>query len=131
MIGFDTNILVRHLTGDHEDQSPRARRLLLDELTSAEPGYVNLVVLVELGWVLRTSYKHAPAQIAGAMEGLVRLRSLIVEEAVLVLRAAGLVRQRKVDFGEALIAVLNAARRCEKTLTFDRDALRLPEFAPL
>lgn len=63
--------------------------------------------------------------------GLVRLPSLIVEEALLVSRAAGLVRQRKVGFGDALIAVLNAARRCDRTLTFDRDVLRLPEFAPL
>jgi predicted nucleic-acid-binding protein len=92
---------------------------------------VNLVVLAEVGWGLRTSYKSAPAEIATAIEGLLRLRSLIVEQSSLVLRAAAAMRHRKVDFGDALIGVMNAARHCEKTLTFDEGALRLPWFERL
>ena len=51
MIGLDTNVIVRHLTGDDPVQSPEARRVFAS-LTEAEPGFVSLIALIEAYWVL-------------------------------------------------------------------------------
>ena len=51
MIGLDTNVIVRHLTGDAPVQSPEARRVFAS-LTEAEPGFVSLIALIEAYWVL-------------------------------------------------------------------------------
>ncbi len=51
--GIDTNILVRHYTQDDPVQSPVATRFL-DRCCSVEnPGWISLVVICELSWVLR------------------------------------------------------------------------------
>jgi len=53
MIGLDTNVLVRYLAQDEPNQAARATRLIEEELSVAEPGFISLVVLVELCWVLK------------------------------------------------------------------------------
>ena len=55
MIGLDTNVLVRYVMQDDPRQSPRATQLL-EALQPDEPGFVPLVALVELVWVLSGSY---------------------------------------------------------------------------
>ena len=58
MIGLDTNVLVRYVTQDDPVQSPKASRLI-ESLTTASPGFVSLVSVVELVWVLQSSYQSA------------------------------------------------------------------------
>ncbi len=48
MIGIDTNVLVRYIAQDHATQSARATRLLEQECSPATPGFIGLVVLLEL-----------------------------------------------------------------------------------
>ena len=48
MIGLDTNVLVRYMAQDDPKQSAVATRLIEKELSSAEPGFISLVVLAEL-----------------------------------------------------------------------------------
>ncbi len=43
MIAIDTNIIVRYLTGDHPDQSPRARALV-----DGQPVFVPVTVALEV-----------------------------------------------------------------------------------
>ncbi len=58
MIGLDTNILVRHIVRDDPIQTDVATQLIDTSCTVEEPGFVSLVVLVELVWVLGNGYKH-------------------------------------------------------------------------
>ena len=55
MIGLDTNVLVRYIMQDDAKQSLKATKLM-ESLTVDEPGFVSLVSMVELGWVLSSSY---------------------------------------------------------------------------
>ena len=56
MIGLDTNVLARYVMQDDPRQS-RLRATRLIELLSAEsPGFVPVVTLVELVWVLSGSH---------------------------------------------------------------------------
>ena len=54
MIGLDTNVVVRYLVQDDLEQSAQASELI-DALTESDPGYLSLVTVVELYWVLRTA----------------------------------------------------------------------------
>lgn len=54
MIGLDTNVLVRLFAHDGDAQSELARDVL-DTLSPAFPGFVSVVVVAELVWVLARS----------------------------------------------------------------------------
>ena len=71
MIALDTNVLVRYMMQDDPKQSPRATRLI-EALSGEEPGFVPLVALVELVWVLSGSYGLDRAQVSDALDGLLR-----------------------------------------------------------
>ena len=58
MIGLDTNVLVRYLTQDDPQQSARANNLIETQCTKNEPGWIALIVLCELVWVLRGAYNY-------------------------------------------------------------------------
>jgi len=56
MTGLDTNVLVRYLAQDDARQSAIATRWIEEELSPSQPGFVSLVVLVEVCWVLQRLY---------------------------------------------------------------------------
>ena len=58
MIGLDSNVIVRYIAQDDPVQSRKATRLI-ESLTADEPGYVSLVSVVELAWVLTGCYASA------------------------------------------------------------------------
>ena len=51
MIGLDTKVLVRYIMQDDARQSAQATTLI-EALTVDEPGFVSIISVVELGWVL-------------------------------------------------------------------------------
>ncbi|TMH06351.1 MAG: type II toxin-antitoxin system VapC family toxin, partial [Betaproteobacteria bacterium] len=55
MIGLETNVLLRYIMQDDARQSLKATKLL-ESLMVDEPGFVPLVSVVELGWVLSSCY---------------------------------------------------------------------------
>ena len=52
MIGLDTNVLVRYIMQDDSKQSAKATKLI-ESLDADRPGYITMVSVVELYWVLR------------------------------------------------------------------------------
>ena len=86
MIGLDTNVLVRYLMQDDPRQSLRATRLI-ESLSAEDPGFVPVVALMELVWVLSGSYGLHRAQVATVLDGLLRSKELVVDRADLVTQA--------------------------------------------
>jgi predicted nucleic-acid-binding protein len=123
MIGLDTNILVRHIMQDDPVQSPAASRLL-GSLTAADAGFVSLVAVIELNWVLSSGYNLDRSQIVQALETLLRSRELVVEGAETVWKALRLFARSQADFADCLIARAAAAGGCVRTMTFDRGAAK-------
>jgi predicted nucleic-acid-binding protein len=128
MIGLDTNVLVRYFVGDDAVQAAKARTIIEDELTAADPGWINRVVIAELGWVLSRSYKRSHEEIADAVEWLLSAEQLCVEGPDIVSVAVDRCRRRIGDFADALIGATDREAGCRHTATFDRKAARLPEF---
>ncbi len=123
MIGLDTNVLVRYIMQDDAKQAALATKLI-DALTPQAPGFVPMVALVELVWVLSGSFDLQRAQIADAIEALLRSKEMIVERAETVWQALRLFRSGSADFADGLIERSAAAAGCERTLTFDRAAAK-------
>ena len=87
MIGLDANVLVRYLTQDHPDQAARATRVVEQELAEDAPGFIGLVVLVELAWVLQRLYRASPEEIRETATDLLGSRAIVVENRDVVARA--------------------------------------------
>jgi predicted nucleic-acid-binding protein len=129
MIGLDTNVLVRYLAQDDPAQSRIATELFERRLTEANPGFVSVVAMVETVWVLDRAYGLAPGEIAAAVELMLQADTLVVEHEQEVFTALVALRDGHGEFADAIIAGLGAKAGCERTLTFDGKALRLPGFA--
>lgn len=128
MIGLDTNILVRYLTQDEPVQSAKATEILERRLTEKNPGFVSVIAMVETVWVLDRAYFLTAQEIATAIEKLLQVDVLAIENEQEVFTAMVVLKQGRGSFADALIAELGARVGCTRTLTFDRKATRLPGF---
>jgi predicted nucleic-acid-binding protein len=120
MIGADTKILVRYLVEDDKAQTEEVHRLLAAASSSGETVYVSLIVLCEAYWVLRTVFDRPKSAILEALETLLGVDVIQIEEPDVVRRALGACRRSKGDFADHLIGQLHAERGCRHTATFDR-----------
>ena len=123
MIGLDTNVLVRYLMQDDAKQAAQATRLM-ESLTVESPGFVSIVSVVELGWVLTSAYGLTRSQLEQALEGILRTKELVVDRADEILRALRVFRTAKADFADCLIERSAAGAGCEQTMTFDVSAAK-------
>jgi predicted nucleic-acid-binding protein len=128
MIGLDTNILVRYLAQDDPVQSPKAREIFERRLTEKNPGFVSVVAILETVWVLARAYGLSSQEISAAVERMLQIDVLIVENEQEVFTAMVALRSSEGSFADALIGALGTRAGCARTLTFDRQALRLPGF---
>ena len=128
MIGLDTNILVRYLTQDDPTQSAKATQILEHRLTLKSPGFVSVVVIAEIVWVLDRAYSLTSKQIASAVERLLQVEVLTIECEQEVFTAMVALKQGRASFAYTLIAELGARAGCTRTPTFDQKAGRLPGF---
>lgn len=128
MIGLDTNVVVRYLAQDDPRQSAAATRLMERTLSAEDPGFVTLVTLCEVAWVLAECYGADRARVRAVIEGLLATRQIIVESAELVWRALKAWDQSAADFSDALIGEVAVAAGASKVLTFDKAAAKLPSF---
>lgn len=122
MIGLDTNVLVRYLAQDDAAQAARATALI-ESFDEDDPGFVSLVVLAELHWVLTRAYLIGPAEVITIIRKLLDARELAIQEPDLVRRALG--QAGHADFADAVISELGRAAGCSTTATFDKRAARL------
>ena len=121
MIGLDTNVLVRYIMQDDPKQSPKATKIV-ESLEGAGSGYVTLVSIVELVWVLSASFELTRLQVAQALDGIIRTKQFKIESADQVIRALRVFKVGKSDFADCLIERSANGAGCEKTITFDVNA---------
>lgn len=121
MIAIDTNIVVRYLTGDHPQQSRRAR-----EIVDGQAVFVPVTVVLEAEWVLRSAYGYKPADVARALRAFGGLPGVTIEDAVMVAAAFDLA-EGGMDFADALH--LGRSEKQDALLTLDRRFVRAAQSA--
>lgn len=120
MIALDTNVLARHFGDDDPEQVAVVRRFL-GTLSAENPGFVSLVVLAELFWVLRRGSKLPTRVIHGIVDSMLDTVELEIEDEESVSRAL-LHARSGADFADALIGDAADLYGCTETVTFDRRA---------
>src|SRR5512141_1030723 len=120
MRGIDTNVLVRFLTRDDAAQFRRVQRFLDTQFAEAEPVLVNVIVLCETVWVLRSAYRVARHEIATALDRLLSASGLVIEDRDHVAAAVESYRRGPGDFADYLLGERNRAAGCVSTATLDR-----------
>ncbi|MBB3061963.1 PIN domain-containing protein [Microbulbifer rhizosphaerae] len=122
MIGLDTNIIVRYLTQDDPEQSKTATRLIETQLSATKPGFITMVTLVEVSWVLESCYNLAKAEVVHILQGILATKQFLVERADLAYLALKHCASARTDFSDTLIATVCSEHNCTKVLTFDKKA---------
>lgn len=118
---LDTNVLVRHLTGDPASQAKRATALLrgADELILAD------LVLAEMVYVLESFYEVPRVDIAGMARALLAFPSIVVVDIDVLLRAVELYEVMRLDFAEAYLVALAEITDVRHVASFDRQIDRV------
>ncbi len=117
-------MLVRYLAQDDPSQSARASRLIERELTEKQPGFISIVVLIELWWVLKRLYRATSAELKSTAEDLLATRQFVLEQRGAVIRALKRLDAGTADIADTLIVELAQAAGCERVVTFDKGAVK-------
>ena len=113
---------------DDPVQSPVATKLIERGLTEEEPGFVSVVAMAEIVWVLDRVYGLPDDKIADAVERILQADTLLVQNEQEVFTAMIVLRTGSGQFADALIGALSRWAGCKRTLTFDKGAARLSGF---
>lgn len=117
LIAFlDTNVVIRHLTGDPPAQAARATAAL----ASAERLLLADLVVAECVYVLQSYYEVGRARIAELMRAAIAFPSIRVIDAALLRRALEVYEHDRLDFAEAYLVAQAETTGVGAVLTFDR-----------
>ncbi len=123
MIGLDTNVLLRFFAQDDPHQSPLADAIMAS-LTADDPGWVGLATVLEFVWAMSKQMRLAKPVVCNALERLLLLESVVLEQDAIVATATRQFRSTRADFADCLIAASARAAGCSRTVTFDQIAAR-------
>jgi predicted nucleic-acid-binding protein len=130
MIGVDTNVILRYIVRDDEEQAAKADRLFRAR-TADDPAFVSSIVLCELIWVLRRVYSYDRAAVCNVLEQILFTEGFAVSNRTAILAAFISYQSGHIDFADCLLGLLNRDVGCSTTVTFDEIAGTLPEFEML
>ena len=112
----DTNILVRHLTGDPPEMAARATRYL----ASVDGVLLADLILAEVACVLESFYETPRAQVATALRAILAFRVIRVLDADLLQRAVEVYEVHRLDFADAYLVASAERTGISVIVSFDR-----------
>jgi predicted nucleic acid-binding protein len=117
----DTNVFVRHLTGDPPDLAERATSYL----ESADVLLVPDLILAEVGDVLESFYETARPQVAEALRSIVTFPATVTTDQSLLLRTIEIYEAVGLDFADAYLVASAEATGVGVICSFDRSIDRV------
>lgn len=117
----DTNVLVRHLTGDPPGQAARATAYL----TRADELLLPDLILAEVAYVLESSYGTPRAQVAETLRAVVGYRPIRVLDDDLLMRAIETYEVHRLDFADAYLVASAERSGVGVVASFDRSIDRV------
>ena len=118
---LDTNVLIRHLTGDPPSQAARATRFLAeaDELLLAD------LIVAEVVYVLESFYEVGRARVAELVRAIIAFDAVHVVDEELLLRAVEAYEIERLDFAEAYLVASAERSGVDSVASFDRSIDRV------
>jgi predicted nucleic-acid-binding protein len=118
---LDTNILVRHFTGDPPELAARATRYLADADDLLWPD----VIVAETIYVLESFYQVERAQVADTIRAALAFPAIQVVDQELLLRAVEVYEVERIDFAEAYLVASAERSDIRAVASFDRSIDRV------
>ena len=116
MIGLDTNILVRYLTRDDEQQWQQAVTVIQHNQLC----FISNIVLCELVWVLKSAnYSFRKDEISNVLEDMLHSAAFEFENRSTIDQALQRYKQGKADFSDYLIGATSRQADCIETVSCD------------
>jgi predicted nucleic-acid-binding protein len=119
---LDTNILIRHLTGDPPVQARRASAFL----AAADELLVPDLIVAEVVFVLDSFYEVERERVAELVRAVIGFPAIVVVDAPLLLRALEVYEVDRIDFADAYLVASAEATGVETIASFDRSIDRVP-----
>ena len=117
----DTNILIRHLTGDPPEIAARATAAV----GGAEQLLLTDVVFAECIYVLESFYEAERDQVAELMRSAIAFATLETVDSGLLLRALEVYELDRLDFAEAYLVAQAEVTGVGVVMSFDRSIDRI------
>jgi predicted nucleic acid-binding protein len=118
---LDTNILLRHLLGDHPQQSPRATSLIAMIERGEQRVITSELVVFEAVFTLARTYKQPPDRIREALLAILELPGIQLPGKRGLRRAFDLYVDLNQPFADAYHAAFMERLGIDQVLSFDRD----------
>jgi predicted nucleic acid-binding protein len=118
----DTNVLVRHLTGDPPEQAARATRLLAqtEQLLLAD------LIVAEIVCVLESFYEVPRTRVAELVRAIIAFPAIGVADEPLLLRALEVYEVHRLDFADAYLVAIAETSGVDAVVSFDKAIERVP-----
>jgi len=112
----DTNVLVRHLTGDPPEMASRATAYL-----AAEPDLLLAdLIVAETIYALESFYEAPRQQVAEAVRSMLAMPSITAVDPALLLRAIEVYETDRIDFAEAYLVACAESTGVDRVVSFDK-----------
>ena len=112
----DTNILIRHLTGDPPKMARRATAYLQAESEL----FLTDLVAAETVYVLESFYEAPRPQVAEALRSLLAFDPVVCVDPPLLLRAVEVYETHGIDFAEAYLVACAESTGVARIVSFNR-----------
>jgi predicted nucleic-acid-binding protein len=118
-VHLDANVILRFLRNDDPQQAPIAAELFKQAQAKEVELLASPVTLLEVFYVLASTYKQPRVAVAGILHTLVSSGLVTCEDGDIALEALQRITANKVSFGDAYLAA-TALRAGEELASFDK-----------
>jgi predicted nucleic-acid-binding protein len=125
MPALDTNVLVRYIVHDDAAQLAAAKRLISRIVAEGSALFVPVTVVLELEWVLRSSFGFAKNDVLLTLSSLFSAIELTFESERALEVALHLFRDASADFADCLHVALATQAGEQPLWTFDKGAAKI------
>jgi predicted nucleic-acid-binding protein len=125
MPALDTNVLVRYVVQDDATQLAAAKRLISRCVGHGLTLFVPVTVVLELEWVLRSSFGFAKDDVLLTLSSLFSAAELTFETERALEVALQLFRKGSADFADCLHVALATQAGEQPLWTFDKGAAKV------
>jgi predicted nucleic-acid-binding protein len=125
MPALDTNVLVRYIVQDDAAQLAAAKRHIGHIVAEGSALFVPVTVVLELEWVLRSSFGFAKTDVLLTLSSLFSAAELTFESERALEVALHLFREGSADFADCLHVALATQVGEQPLWTFDKGAAKV------
>lgn len=119
---LDTNVLIRHVTGDPPLTAQCATRFLAAE----EELFLASLIVAETAYVLESVYEVAKPRIAQTLRSAIAMKDIVTSEPSCLLRALEVYERYRLDIAGAFLAADAEASGVGSAASFNKSIDRVP-----